>query len=289
MVVNYPHANDVKRHQTMFSTMKQIQTRPRAVRCGALAILTAWITAVIIVRSATLGAWAAVRGPDADVDDGVALLAGTAGLLVLGWLAVATVLAAIAELSPQGTRAGRGSRYLADRSAPAMLRRGVAVLLGAALLGGVSPAHAAPPRPPVAVSMSVGSALDPGWSPTPARLTSPALDPSWHSTPAAAVAVGRPTVGAPTAPASVVDLRRQPQLDPQWGSSHRRRAGAVPQIAMTVRRGDTLWDIAARHLGPAATDLEIAQAWPRWFAANRAVIGPDPDRLHPGQRLTPPA
>jgi nucleoid-associated protein YgaU len=139
--------------------------------------------------------------------------------------------------------------------------------------------------------MSVGSTLDPGWAPTPAGQTSPALDPSWHPTPAAtAVAtVSRPTAEAPTATTSHTDLRRQPQLEPLWGSSHRRRAGAIPQIAMTVRRGDTLWDIAARHLGPAATDLEIAQAWPRWFAANRAVLGPDPDRLHPGQRLTPPA
>jgi nucleoid-associated protein YgaU len=57
---------------------------------------------------------------------------------------------------------------------------------------------------------------------------------------------------------------------------------------IVVRRGDTLWAIAARHLGSDATDDEVARAWPRWWAANHAVIGDDPDRILPGQRLTPP-
>jgi len=55
-----------------------------------------------------------------------------------------------------------------------------------------------------------------------------------------------------------------------------------------VRAGDTLWDIAARHLGPDADAAAIATAWPRWFAANRAAIGPDPDHILPGTRLVPP-
>jgi resuscitation-promoting factor RpfA len=58
---------------------------------------------------------------------------------------------------------------------------------------------------------------------------------------------------------------------------------------VVVRRGDTLWDIAARHLDPGATDAEIALDWPRWFSANRSTLGSDPDRLYPGQRLRPPA
>jgi nucleoid-associated protein YgaU len=57
---------------------------------------------------------------------------------------------------------------------------------------------------------------------------------------------------------------------------------------LVVRRGDSLWSLAARHLGAGATDAEIAAAWPRWFDANRAVIGDDPDLLRPGQRLRPP-
>lgn len=58
--------------------------------------------------------------------------------------------------------------------------------------------------------------------------------------------------------------------------------------AVVVRRGDSLWAIAARHLAPGATDADVAAAWPRWYAANRKVIGPDPSVLVPGQRLVPP-
>lgn len=56
-----------------------------------------------------------------------------------------------------------------------------------------------------------------------------------------------------------------------------------------VRPGDTLWAIARRHLPAGAGDAAIAAAWPRWYAANRSVIGPDPDLLLPGQRLVPPS
>jgi nucleoid-associated protein YgaU len=55
-----------------------------------------------------------------------------------------------------------------------------------------------------------------------------------------------------------------------------------------VRRGDTLWDIAARHLGPHPTDAEITRAWPRWYAANRAAIGVNPALIHPGLVLRAP-
>lgn len=57
---------------------------------------------------------------------------------------------------------------------------------------------------------------------------------------------------------------------------------------IVVVRGDTLWDIAARHLGPGATTEQIAAEWPRWWAANADVIGRDPDLILPGQRLQPP-
>ena len=55
-----------------------------------------------------------------------------------------------------------------------------------------------------------------------------------------------------------------------------------------MRRGDTLWSVAARHLGPGASDAEIAKAWPAWFAENRDVVGDDPDLILPGQVLRPP-
>jgi hypothetical protein len=57
---------------------------------------------------------------------------------------------------------------------------------------------------------------------------------------------------------------------------------------VTVGAGDTLWDIAAKDLGKLATDTEIAAHWPKWYSANKAVIGPDPAVLLPGQVLLAP-
>ncbi|TQL03717.1 LysM peptidoglycan-binding domain-containing protein [Cellulomonas sp. SLBN-39] len=66
-------------------------------------------------------------------------------------------------------------------------------------------------------------------------------------------------------------------------------SGTTPGGTVVVRAGDTLWSLTARHLGQDASDAEIAAAWPRWYEANAAVIGPDPDLLHPGQVLVVPA
>jgi nucleoid-associated protein YgaU len=71
-------------------------------------------------------------------------------------------------------------------------------------------------------------------------------------------------------------------------SSPPRRHGG-PRTEIVVRAGDSLWTLAARRLGPTASEAEIAAAWPRLYAANRAVIGTDPGLIHPGQRLVPPA
>ena len=73
---------------------------------------------------------------------------------------------------------------------------------------------------------------------------------------------------------------------PGPGAARRTRVDQDGEIV--VRRGDTLWSLAERHLGPGVTDGEIVAEWPRWFAANRAVIGSDPDLLLPGERLRPP-
>lgn len=58
--------------------------------------------------------------------------------------------------------------------------------------------------------------------------------------------------------------------------------------AIVVKRGDTLWSIAAAALGPFATDVEVAQAWPQWYRTNRFVIGSDPNVILPGQVLHAP-
>jgi hypothetical protein len=62
----------------------------------------------------------------------------------------------------------------------------------------------------------------------------------------------------------------------------------TPVPTVVVRPGDTLWAIAARSLPDGASNAEIARACASWYAANRRVIGDDPDRIFPAQRLAPP-
>jgi nucleoid-associated protein YgaU len=79
------------------------------------------------------------------------------------------------------------------------------------------------------------------------------------------------------------DIPAQPEPDERLS-----RLPPSPQY-VAVRGGDSLWSIAAEHLGPNTTTADIASEWPRWFAANRDEIGPDPDLLHVGTLLAIPA
>jgi nucleoid-associated protein YgaU len=83
----------------------------------------------------------------------------------------------------------------------------------------------------------------------------------------------RPTEGAPT---RYTDLRSGREI--KTTKIGRR----------VVRPGDSLWALAAAELGPHATDPAVAARWPQWYAANRGVIGPDPDLILPGQVLRIP-
>lgn len=97
-------------------------------------------------------------------------------------------------------------------------------------------------------------------------------------------------VAAPPTAAAVVhpadDPEPWPSLDRPAGPVHHRPSGT--SRAYVVVRGDSLWTIAARHLRDDADPGEIAAAWPRWWQANRATIGDDPDEIRPGQVLHAP-
>jgi hypothetical protein len=69
-----------------------------------------------------------------------------------------------------------------------------------------------------------------------------------------------------------------------------RREQAAPPTTerVTVRRGDSLWKIAERQLGPDASVQAIATEWRRWYAVNRACIGPNPNLIYPGMVLHAP-
>lgn len=58
-----------------------------------------------------------------------------------------------------------------------------------------------------------------------------------------------------------------------------------------VRAGETLWSIAAdelRSAGDVAGPRRIDRSWRRWYAANRSLIGADPDALRVGLVLRRP-
>lgn len=200
------------------------------------------------------------------VDPAVGLAAGVLGWLVLTWLVGVTALAALAQWSAATDRgrtgAGSGASPLlglAERCSPDVARRVAAVLLGAGLAaaaGASGPALAHGPRP-AALAAAV-----PGASGGPVRADLAGWTPDRPAAPGAGA--GHLVVGPP--PTGLPDVTE-----------------------VVVRRGDTLWGIVARHLGPGSDAAEIAAEWPRWHAANRGEIGPDPDLLRPGQRLRPPS
>ena len=249
--------------------MKMRIQQPKTARYALLAGLIGWPAAALLLCRITHDSWLAVRRPQPALDDALALTTGVLGLLVLAWLAAVTMLTVAGELLPAGTRAGAGARRISARAGPAGLRRLIVLAVGTALLLGTAPAQAAgrqPGRPATTAAAPIVPGVD-----------GPALDPGWRSTAAPVQVPLPPAAGRPL-----------PELDPGWGAADRHRPGVHPRQDVVVRRGDTLWDIAARHLGPAATDAEISRTWPQWYAANRHVIGPDPDRLQPGQQLRPP-
>lgn len=101
----------------------------------------------------------------------------------------------------------------------------------------------------------------------------------------AAPASATPPAG-PEDPPGAADVAGLPLPDRTVGGP----SGQQPPGAATVRvrAGDSLWSVADRALGPAATETEVAAYWRRLVALNRPVLGATPDIVHPGQRLDLP-
>jgi resuscitation-promoting factor RpfA len=194
------------------------------------------------------------------------------------WLAAAVAIAYAGQLPGA---AGRRARAALRRTTPAAVRRGLEVALGltTVLATGAGAANAAGPAAPAPAAQQVSGAastltsLDRPGIPAPARQPATSLD-----RPAAGIAPAR------TDPARGLGLVTSvPTRVPA--------AQAIPVAShpsVTVRNGDSLWRIAARALPPGSSTTAIDRAWRRWYRANRAVIGPDPGLLHPGEHLTAP-
>ena len=220
---------------------------------------------------------AGVRDPRAWIDraggDAVVSTAATTALwLVSIWLGLA-LLAVLAGSLP-GTP-GAIARTVAKVAVPALLHRVIAGVLGVGILA--APAAAALASPIPLPTSSAGAVSTTSTSPLPA--------PSWPSAPAR---ISHPTVGAPGRP-SKAERASGPAggTAPPAARDDRQQPPATSE-SVVVRPGDSLWVIAAIRLGRSASDAHIADAWPRWYAANRIEIGLDPNLILPGQILLDP-
>jgi hypothetical protein len=194
------------------------------------------------------------------------------GCAWVGWLAAGYLVLAVGVTSASHLAAGFAARtgslrWLLPETLRHFLDVAITVGLAAALLGGTgTPAGwASPGRPHTASGRPPGpwapaSALDWPMPAAPHPTRSRALD--W---PAAGTPI-RAASGGNVAPDPVVAEAR----------------------VVVVQPGDSLWKIAARALGPDVDPAAVTIAWHQWYAANRAVIGDDPDLIRPGQRLRAP-
>ncbi|MCS0602071.1 LysM peptidoglycan-binding domain-containing protein [Streptomyces sp. LP11] len=91
----------------------------------------------------------------------------------------------------------------------------------------------------------------------------------------APAASGAGTAARQAAPQKSPTRESVPSAVPERPAGHTNRSASRGTGDYTVREGDTLSVIAARH----------GTTWQRVYAANRAVIGTDPDVIVPGQRL----
>lgn len=209
--------------------------------------------------------------------------------LVLAWLSGVTALCVVQVLR------GRPRPQVAPR----LIYRLVCLVLGVGL--GLTPVAAsaasdaaAPAARGTSVSLSTDStptatataspsaSLDPGWGssagqPQSSPTTAPQADNPWFPTAPQSTGSGGPSGADPSSSGSG-------NSGPQAGSA----TDGGTDRSVLVRRGDSLWEIAARDLGAEASTAEIAAEWPRWYQANRALIGSDPNLITPGQELQRP-
>ena len=192
-----------------------------------------------------------------------------------------------------------------DTSASADVRSGFSAVEGSAEKSGGSVGPAGSVRSGATAKAAGAGTARPTWSVAlPGRTTGASVSAT-HRSLAALVAAAAPR--NPTRSDLVDPPERNPAvgIDSRWVHPARMVGGIVRGIdvdwpgpaagspvaapVVVVHRGDTLWAIAARHLGGRPSDTQIDASWRTWYAANRAVIGNDPNLILPGQQLRPPA
>jgi hypothetical protein len=253
------------------------------------------VTAALAVLADPRTLAEAAAGPDralaATAPD--ALLGDLAGLLAwAGGTALLLGVAAAAAATLPG-RLGRLADRVAGALTPRLLRRLVRTAVTVTVVAGPL-AAALPATAATAPSGARGAVAGPSFPPP----AGPADLPAGGEVPLPEIAPPRGAVPDLLAPDPPPDPAPPPAAAPDLLAPTETpllpttvTAAAPPEAAgaVTVRPGDSLWQLAADRLGADATTAAVATAWPRWWQANRQVIGDDPDLLHAGQRLVPPA
>ena len=109
-----------------------------------------------------------------------------------------------------------------------------------------------------------------------------------------ATVLARPRTATATVPPPIVRLADEapPATEDPQGPAHEIERTQSASAAYVVEPGDNLWRIAAFVLpsgsGQSPSNAEIARFWPAIYAANRALIGDNPNLIFPGQQLLIP-
>lgn len=264
--------------------MSSQQTSPgRAADAAMACVILALGVFLAFSGMAMLAQWrqSAARMQSLQLEEVLGGLSAGIGALIVAWWLVSMMMA-VTCAGLQKTGHGRAAAAV-GKASPAFMRRLALAALGLQLVAGPAVAQAAP----VPSDTRIVSAA---WAPT-GQQSGPVTaysSPQWTATPETAQETAQAETveprWKPTAPLNDPRLLTSPQLRtaPAKGSF-----GLTNQVAVVA--GDSLWTIAARVLGPDASDLEIALDWPRWYEANRAAIGDNPDVLLPGQILQAPS
>lgn len=191
---------------------------------------------------------------------------------------------------------GQACRWAAIQISPAYLVRllgmaagsglGLVLATPAAFAGGPATSAVTPPTYAVAPPATPGNL---SW-PAP-MMTHPAAGPPREPHPASPASSRWCPLGPAGALGSadrpVGPTQRWPSFDWPAGNAAQFELAGARKIVV-VASGDTLWQIAATHLPSGSSPAQVALAWPSWWAANRVVVGPDPNLIRPGERLRAP-
>lgn len=231
------------------------------------------------------------QGPG--VDDMLGAVAIAAGLAIVAWWIFSMTLASAAAVLGRCGRRRAAER--AGRCCPAFMRRLAVAALSVQLLSAPLAHATVPPAGPAWVPTQEAAVQDVSahatampaqWSPTNGHWQLPELERRVLAD------AGEQTTQNPAA-AVRPDWRPSPPVpDPGLMAAQPVRAEQGTPLALsevTVLTGDTLWDIASSHLGPMASDVDVALHWPRWYEANKSRIGENPHVLLPGQILKAPS